>query len=40
MFEAIRRLKVQSGSIDEEVRRAENGLVPINREQEHDVEGH
>ena len=29
MFVAIRRLKVQSGSIDEEVRRVENGLVPI-----------
>jgi hypothetical protein len=40
MFVAIRRLKVQSGSIDEEVRGVENGLVPINREPEHDMEGH
>src|SRR5260370_38816305 len=29
MYVAIRRLKLQPGSIDEAVRRAENGLVPI-----------
>jgi hypothetical protein len=29
MLVAIRRLKVQTGSIDEEVRRVENGLVSI-----------
>jgi heme-degrading monooxygenase HmoA len=31
MFVAIRQLKVHSGSIDEAVRRVENGLVPILR---------
>ena len=31
MFVAIRQLKVQSGSIDEAVRRVENGLVPLLR---------
>jgi heme-degrading monooxygenase HmoA len=31
MFVAIRRLKVQSGSIDEAVQRVENGLVPLLR---------
>jgi heme-degrading monooxygenase HmoA len=29
MYVAIRRLKAQPGSIDEAVRRVENGLVPI-----------
>jgi hypothetical protein len=29
MFVAIRQLKVHSGSIDEAVRRVENGIVPI-----------
>lgn len=29
MFVAIRRFKVQSGSIEEEIRRVENGLVHI-----------
>src|SRR5260370_40001601 len=31
MFVAIRQLKVHSGSIDEAVRRVENGLVPLLR---------